>query len=201
MDKAHSTRPTMSIAAMIFITALLNGCSQTSGWIDDIRKPDPAAGESMIADAPDIDQYLGELYRFAVGDPATQAEIFADAESVAKLTPGSQANLRFALLLATPGHSGSNPQQAQNLLRELVSQPELMTPAEVSLAAIYLNSAEEQVIVQNEAEAALSKGKAADRSLAAAAAENQRLRQELSEAEDKLEAITSIERSIRAQDQ
>lgn len=186
---------------MIFIAALLNGCSQTSSWIDDMRKPVPASGESIIAGAPDIDQYLGELYRFAVGDPAAQAEIFADAESVAKLTPGPQAKLRFALLLATPGHGGSNPQQAQILLRELVSQPELMTPAEVSLAAIYLNSAEKHVIVQNEARAALNKGQATDRSLAAAEAENQRLRRELEEAEDKLEAITSIERSIRAQDQ
>jgi len=42
---------------------------------------------------------------------------------------------------------------------------------------------------------------AVNQRLATVEAENRRLRRELEDAEDKLDAITSIERSIRAQDQ
>jgi len=159
--------------------------------------------------APDADQYLGELYNLAAGDPATQAEIFADAESGAKLTPGPQTNLRFALVLATAGHPESDPQQAATMLREILAQPALLTPAEVSLATIHLKSAEELIVLGAEtrrlratsSRVARTQEEATNQRLATVEAENRRLRRELADAEDKLEAITSIERDIRAQEQ
>jgi hypothetical protein len=144
----------------------------------------------------------------ASGDPATQAEIFADAQAGAQLTPGPQTNLRFALVLATPGHSESDPIQAQSMLREILARTELMTQGEIALATLHLNAAEKLAVSQAETErlrtstsrAAQSQEATTNQRLAAVEAENRRLRRELDEAQEKLDAITSIERSIREQE-
>jgi len=173
-----------------------------------MRRSPSSDGEPIILGAPAADQYLKELYELTAGDPATQAEIYADAASGAKLTPGPQTNLRFALVLATPGHSEYNPQAAQSMLRELLAQTALLTPAEISLATINLRSVEETIVLAAEARraraqssrAAATEEAATQQRLAVVEAENRRLRRELAAAEEKLEAITSIEQSIRAQD-
>jgi hypothetical protein len=162
----------------------------------------------VILGAPEAEIYLDELYRLATGDPATQTEIFLDAESAAKLTPGPSTELRFALILATPGHAENDPERAQSMLRELLIQTELLTPAEMSLAMMQLKHVEKQMVVESEASRLRSASsrqqqsqqQAVNSRLAGIEAENKRLREELAEAEEKLEAITSIERSIREQE-
>jgi len=169
---------------------------------------DTPAGDAGILGAPEAEQYLDELYRLASGDPATQAEIFADAQAGAQLTPGPQTNLRFALVLATPGHPESDAQRAQSMLREILARTELMTQGEIALATVHLNAAEKLAVSQAEtarlrsttSRAAQTQESATNQRLATVEAENRRLRGELDEAEKKLEAITSIERSIREQE-
>lgn len=188
--------------------ALLAGCAQTKDFMSGLRKSPAAEGDAGILGAPDADQYLQELESLAAGDPATQAEIFADSRSGATLTPGPQTILRYALVLATPGHSESDPEQAQSLLREILTQTELMTQAEISLATIHLKSVETLIVARSEARrlrastsrAAQTQEAAAAQRLATVEAENRRLRGELEDAEKKLEALTSIERSIREQE-
>ena len=190
------------------LIALLGACSQTQSLVSSMRKSPSSGGEPVILGAPNAEHYLSELYDLAAGDPATQAEIYADAESGSKLTPGPQTNLRFALVLATPGHGEYNPEAAQPMLRELLAQTSLLTPAEISLATINLRAVEETIVLASEARrarasssrAAATEEAATQQRLATVEAENRRLRRELAEAEDKLDAITSIERSIRAQD-
>jgi hypothetical protein len=141
------------------------------------------------------------------GYPATQAEIFADAESAATLTPGPSTQLRYALVLATPGHSGSNDAEAQRLLRDILAQTEMMTTAETALATIYLRDVETRMVLNSESrrlrsastQAATTEDAAISQRMARIEAENRQLRESLAEAEGKLEAITSIERSIREQ--
>jgi len=174
-----------------------------------MRKTPSSGGDAGILGAPDADHYLQELHDLAAGDPATQAEIYADAEAGSKVTSGPQTDLRFALVLATPGHGEYNPEAAQTMLRELLVQTTLLTPAEISLATINLKAVEEHIVVSSEARrarasssrAAATEQSASNQRLATGEADNRRLRRELAEAEDKLEAITSIERSIREQDQ
>lgn len=206
MDELRRSSKACRIASITFIVASLTGCAQTTDWLSGSR---PAtADEPVILGAPEADSYLTELRDLASGDPAKQAEIFADAESGALLTPGPNSELRFALVLATPGHPESNPEKAQTLLREILAQSELLTPAEISLATIHLNNVERLIVANAEARrlrisssrAARTEEQAVSRRLAAVEAENRRLRQELAAAEDKLEAITSIERSIREQE-
>lgn len=188
------------------IVATMAGCTQTSDWLKGRRTA--KADDPIILGAPEADMYLGELSDLAAGDPATQAEIFADADAGATLTPGPNTQLRLALVLATPGHAESDPEQAERLLREVLTQTELLTPSEISLATIYLNSVESFIVARTEARrlrastsrAARTEEQAVSQRLASVEAENRQLRRDLEEAEAKLEAITSIERSIREQE-
>ena len=194
------------IAGIAVVALLFTGCAQTSDWLQGRRST--LSGGPVILGAPAADVYLEELRLLAAGDPATQAEIFADADAAAKLIPGANTQLRLALVLATPGHSESNPEQAQSMLREVLTQTLLLTPAEIALATIHLNSVERMIVVNAEARrsrtsssrAARTEGRAIGQRLATVEAENRQLRRELDEAEDKLEAITTIERSIREQE-
>ena len=62
------------------------------------------------------------------GDPARQAEMFQSAKDAAALSPTTSNRLRYALALATPGHSGSDPVAAQRQLSELLARPETLLP-------------------------------------------------------------------------
>lgn len=183
--------------------AMLAGCADTKAWLAKHFGP-PPTDESSLYVTPATDDYLDELYRLTGGDPAAQTKIFADASAAADLMPGPSTNLRFALILATPGHAGADPERAQTLLRELLAQSSLLTPGEASLATIHLKAVEERIVLTAEARqlrATETEEAAVSRRLDTVEAENRRLRDELDDAEDKLEAITSIERSIREQDQ
>ncbi len=181
------------------IIATQGGCAQVSNWVKGGGTTEP--NDPVILGAPQAETYLQEIYELAVGDPATQAEIFADAQSGAMLTPGPNTHLRLALVAATPGHPEFNPEKAQRLLREILAQAELLTPAEISLATIHLNNLEQVIVAHSEARrlrasdsrSAQSEGKAVNQRLATVEAENRRLREQLAEAEGKLEAITTIE--------
>lgn len=198
------------VTAAFVAMAMLAGCSTTKGWLDKVTPGgDRDSNEPVILGAPDADEYLRELQLLATGDPATQIEIFADAESRSMLTPDPSTNLRFALVLATPGHTETDPERAQSMLRELLTQTALMTPAEIALAEIHLKSVEERIVLasesrrlrQSSSRQAQTEERAISQRIATVEAENRRLRRDLEDAEQKLEAITSIERSIREQDQ
>ncbi|HEX5787258.1 MAG TPA: hypothetical protein VFY03_03700 [Woeseiaceae bacterium] len=207
----ESRRKVVPAAVVALIAALQGGCSSTSGWLDRVWSSDSdVPGEPLSPGSPNADDYLRDLDLLATGDPATRAEIVADAEAASDLTPGPTTNLRYALVLATPGHADTNLEEAQSMLREVLAQSALMTPSEVALAHIYLNTVEERLTLESEArqlrESSVARSdrteeQALAQRLSAVEAENRRLRAELSDAQEKLDAITSIERSIREQGQ
>ncbi|MBT8106943.1 MAG: hypothetical protein KJP17_01815 [Gammaproteobacteria bacterium] len=202
-------RTTVRIAAVAAASLLLSACGTTarvSGWLTG--KSDSETDEAVILGAPDADAYLDELYDLVAGDARKQAAIFEDASSSARLTPNPSSKLRLGLVLATPGHAAYDPARAQGVLRDVLSQAELLTQAETALATVQLRNAERLVGVTSEAarerdatsRAAQAEEQALSRRVAAAETENRRLRAELEDAQQKLEAITSIERSIRDQE-
>jgi hypothetical protein len=209
MDRNKAKNWTARLATIAIAVSAVSGCAATSkatAWLKGERTAD--AQNPVILGAPAADAYLKELSDLAAGDPATQAEIYADASAAAQLTPGPNTELRLALVLATPGHTEADPERAQSLLREILTQVQLLTPAELSLATIHLNNAERLIVANNEARrlresssrAARTEKQALSQRLSTVEAENRRLRSDLEEAEEKLEAITSIERSIREQE-
>ena len=189
---------------LLVLAAILPGCTTIEDWLEgrSVEESPPAALASAESGA-----YIEEMYALASGDPATQAEIYADARASARLTPDTSTRLRYALVLAAPGHPSSDPEEAQVLLREILAQPALLTETEKSLATIWLTDVEARLVLNAEARrlrseaarAATTEDAAVAERIALVEAENRQLRQALAEAEQKLEAITSIERSIREQ--
>ena len=193
-----------NVSAALVLLACTAGCTHVNDWLRGERGTQE---QTYGIDGSDLAPYIGEMSQLASGDPAMQAEIYADAAAAARLTPDTSSRLRFALVLATPGHPGADPELAQNILRELLSQTELLTPVERSLATIHLREVEERLTLNAEARrlrlASVRQDNLEDAAvaqrLASVESENRQLRQSLAEAEEKLNAITSIERSIREQ--
>ncbi len=193
---------------MIAVLCVTAGCETTSDWLKGFNT---RQDEVIILGAPGAGSYLSDMYELAGSDRATQAEIFATAEAAATLTPGTMTNLRFALVLATPGHPGTNAVKAQSMLRELLSQPDLMTPGEIALATIHLQEVEQRLMLDAETQrlrakntrAATTEEAAVEAAMARRMAnletENRRLRLSLTDAESKLDALSAIERSLREQ--
>lgn len=204
MRKPSTTRGSRTAVMMIAVLVVSAGCESTNNWL---RGRKTAEAEPVILGAPEANAYLNEMYELASGDPATQAEIFADANSAATITPGTSTRLRYALVLATPGHSETNAAEAQSILRDLLSQTELMNSAEIALATIHLHDVEQRLVLNAEARrlrsentrAATTEEAAVARRITNVEAENRLLRQSLADAEAKLEALSAIERSIREQ--
>jgi hypothetical protein len=186
--------------------ALVIGCIAACGVDGPFGRP--KASVPVVADrAPQdpIAPLLDMMSNLPQGDPARQAEMFQSAKDAAELTPTTTNKLRYALALATPGHSGSDPVAAQRQLSELLARPETLLPIERSLALLELKEIEQRLILQAENtrmrddaahDETRDKLLAANRRLAAESDENVKLRKALDEARAKLEAITHIERSI-----
>ena len=116
----------------------------------------------------------------------------------------SSRQLRFALMLATPGHPGTDLPRAQQLLRELTANPEMLLPGERALAFLELQQIDDHLTLEAENRRLETDAVRADRErlanlnrrLQLESDENARLRKELEEARAKLDAIANIERSL-----
>jgi hypothetical protein len=170
-----------------------------------VKTPRPAPTPVESVDAGAIGPVLELMSSLPQGDPARQAELFQQAKDAAELSPTTSNKLRYALALATPGHSGADPVAAQRQLSELLARPETLLPIERMLANVELKEVEQQLILladtkrlRDEAARDSHDDRLAtiNRRLAAENDENARLRKALDEARAKLEAVTHIERSI-----
>jgi hypothetical protein len=194
----------LRFAACAFVVGWITACS----LVGPFARQKPAATtepDRTTQDLSPIAPLLQMMGALPQGDPARQAEMFQSAKDAADLTPTTSNKLKYALALATPGYSGSDPVAAQRQLSELLARPETLLPIERLLALVELKEVEQRLILQaenkrlrDEAQHDDSRDKllAVNRRLAAESDENVRLRKALDEARAKLEAITHIERSI-----
>jgi hypothetical protein len=144
------------------------------------------------------------LQRLTQGTPAEQAEILASARQAYERGPLGGAQLRYALVLATPGHPARDAERARTLLRELAAQPEALQPVERALTLVELGQLEREIGLKtdNDRLQAETQRTSRDRNtltarrLQAEIEENARLRRQLEEAQAKLDAIANIERNI-----
>jgi hypothetical protein len=169
--------------------------------------PEPAPEPPVVRLDPSlmvIAEHLDMMKRLNQGTPTEQAELFKNARDAAQLTPTTSNLLRYALALATPGHGASDAADARQRLSELLASPEKLLPAERSLAAVALDHVEQRLVLQREneklqadnARSERERGAATNRRLQAEIEENNRLRKALKDAQDKLDEIARIERSI-----
>jgi hypothetical protein len=200
--RLETHRATIAVAAVLFTVVLVAaGCSFGSG--SSLQKTPPTTTTPL--DTGPIAGILEMMSTLPQADPGAQAETFQSAKDAAELTPTTTNKLRYALALATPGHSGSDPVAAERQLSELLARPETLLPTERMLALIELKQVEQRLVLVAESkrlrddavrDSSGDKLAAANRRLAAESDENARLRKALDEARAKLEAVTHIERSI-----
>jgi len=147
--------------------------------------------------------YLDICMKVARGTPAEQAEVLATAHNDYTAAPTPSRVLRYAMVLSTPGHAGSDPVGAQRLLREVLANPETLLPAERALASLQLQQVDRQQSLQAEVRRlqqaaernANEKIAQLTRNLKAESDEVTRLKKALAEAQAKLDAIANIEGS------
>jgi len=176
-----------------------SGCAWLHGLVSAPRQaPQPPRTASAVSSDLEL------IGRLAGESPARQAAQLAKAKTETARAPTAANRLRYALLLATPGHGGADPVAAERQLSEIVTSADTLNPDERLLADVLLRQVTEQLALRAEnrrlRDQAHARQDSADatakRHLAAAAAENARLRKALDDAQAKLEAVTHIERSL-----
>jgi hypothetical protein len=190
-----------SILTALTLCALC-GCAALGG--SSGTKVPPSSEPERPPESAAVTPLLDLMSALPKGDPARQAELFQSAKDAASLSPTTSNRLKYALALAIPGHSGSDPVAAQRQLSELLARPETLLPDERLLALVELQEVDQRLVLQAEnqrlRDEALHDSKdklqAINRRLQAESDENARLRKALDEAHAKLEAVTHIERSI-----
>jgi hypothetical protein len=196
----HSGR----LAAACSAVLALGGC----GGLGALGRPKataPIESAGPTQDASAIAPLLELMSNLPQGDPARQAELFQSAKDAAELSPTTSNRLKYALALATPGYSGSDPVAAERQLSELLARPETLLPVERLLAAVELKEVEQTLVLQAENKRmrdeaphdSHEKLQALNRRLTAESDENAKLRKALDEARAKLEAVTHIEQRTR----
>lgn len=194
----------LRFAAYGFAACGLAGCALFGGAQPPPSAP-PSVAERSATDLAPITQLLQLMSALPQGDPARQAELFQSAKDAAAVAPTTSNRLRYALVLATPGHAGSDPVAAQRQLSELLARPETLLTAERLLALVELQEVDQRLVLLAESQQlrnddashdSQTKLLAVNRRLAAETDENARLRKALDEARAKLDAVTHIERSI-----
>lgn len=198
----------MRSVSVIALAAALAGCSAAGSLFgggsgdSGAQQSEPRADGGTV-DAQGLGVYLELMRRLVEGDAVAQADAFADAADAVELAPTTTNRLRHALALAMPGHPGSDAGAAERELTALLADNTLL-PEERVLAQIHLAAVSRRLVLEASAEqlrAELAEaGRNAER-IEATLEENRRLRQQLEEATAKLEAITSIEQSIREREQ
>lgn len=191
--------------ALLLPLAALAACG---GIGNPFQKPVHERTEPVInrpsADAEAARDYLTSLQALQSATPAGQAELFESTHLAAENAPTTANRLRYALMLALPGHAAADPVAARRQLSELLARPELLLPAERALAAVLLASVDQQLVLEaanrrlDQDASAREKDRtaAAARRLQAEQDENARLKRALEDAQKKLDAVTEVERSI-----
>ena len=150
------------------------------------------------------DESFAQLMReLAQSDAAGRSALYQKHSNAYIDQPSPANRLRFAMVVSTPAHHATDPIEARRILTDLIAKPRHLTDAELDIAVFYLRDLEDRLSLESEIRelskqiAELEPAKTNnDAQLRAALAENQRLQTELDAANAKLEALTSIERSI-----
>ena len=185
---------------LVAVAAAVAGCGSVPLKRDSQTLP---SVDRNSTEATVIAAYLDTCLKLARGTPAEQAEILATTQNDYSAAPTPSRVLRYAMVLSTPNHAGSDPVVAQRLLREVLANPETLLPAERALAFLQLQQVDRQQSLQadvrrlqqgaernaNERIAQLT------RRLTTESEENTRLKKALADAQAKLDAIANIEGS------
>ena len=183
------------------LTTALAGCALTDKLSNE-PLPAPIMAPAQIS-ASGLRGYLDTMEGLASPDPARQADVFYEVEREYTRAPTTASTLRYAVARVTPGHPATSPNEGKRLLEALLATPERMTQEERAFATVLLNETNARLKLEAENRRLLatlddrSRSQAnSDKRVQAQVEENARLRRLLAEAQQKLDAIKEIERTI-----
>lgn len=165
---------------------------------------DTPSNDRDLAAAMVMADTFQNMQRLTQAAPAEQAEIVSAARNAYQRAPRGETQLRYALLLATPGHPARDAATAQKLLRELAAQPEALVPIERAVVMVELAQLDHELdlaAVNQQLQAAAlrtdqQRSAADQRRLEVAEDENARLRRQVEADQAKLNAIATIEKNL-----
>jgi hypothetical protein len=195
---------TLAASVTLVTTLMFGGCATDMFQPSHPTHEAPPVVNRAATTSTVLADDLQLLQTLVQGTPSDQAEIVATAQRDYETAPTPSRQLRFALILATPGHPGTDLPRAQRLLRELMANPEMLMASERSLAFLELQQIDDHLTLEGENRRLQSDAVRADRErlanvnhrLQLETDENARLHKELEEARAKLDAIANIERSL-----
>jgi hypothetical protein len=183
------------------LVSVLAGCALTDRLTNE-PLPAPIVAPAQIS-ANGLRTYLDTMEGLSTADAARQADVFYEVQREYTRAPTTATTLRYAVALATPGHPASSPQEGKRLLETLLATPERLTQEERTFAAVLLHETNARLKLEAENRRLLAtlddRGRSqanSDKRVQAQLEENARLRRQLAEAQQKLDAIKEIERSI-----
>lgn len=184
------------------LLAALGGCALPQRWGSaPAEAPVVQAVESSALNS--VRGCLEMMEGLGSADPARQADLFYEIEREYTRAPTTANTLRYAVARVTPGHPASSPAEGKRLLETLLATPERLTAEERTLAGVLLHETSTRLKLEAENRRLLATLDDRSRSQAnsekraqAQLEENARLRRALAEAQQKLDAIKEIERSI-----
>lgn len=188
----------------IALGVLLGGCASVGPDRTAPPQDRPPTIDRAVTEAALLASYLEVLQRVVQSQPAEQAEILSTARRDFETAPTASHELRYAMVLATPGHPGTDCAKAQKLLRELIATQETLLPAERAMAFLTLQNVDQTLSQSAQIQRLQTTTDHSDRDRYAAAKtrlqsemdENARLHKELDDAHAKLDAIANIERAL-----
>ncbi|HEY0687049.1 MAG TPA: hypothetical protein VGD45_32195 [Steroidobacter sp.] len=197
---------TIGLLSVCLVALLSQGCALTERLRREAQA-NAAAENAPAAVTPsgsgNAPAYLDVMNNLSTPDPARQADLFYEVEREYTRAPTTASTLRYAVALVTPGHPASSPSEGKRLLETLLATPERLTQDERTLAAVLLHETDVRLKLEAENRRLLatlddrSRTQAnSDKRIQAQIEENARLRRALAEAQQKLDAIKEIERSI-----
>jgi hypothetical protein len=204
MPREHVAVRGPALIATLVATLLVSACATDLFPREHPTQNTPPVVNKAAATSTALTDDLQLLQKLVQGTPSEQAEIAATAQRDYETAPTPSRQLRFALILATPGHPGTDLPRAQRLLRELMANPEMLMASERALTFLELQQIDDHLTLEAENRRLQSDAVRADRErlanvnrrLQLETDENTRLRRELEEARAKLDAIANIERSL-----
>jgi len=188
------------LIAFLVFASLVAGCKSVDDW-SGLKRKKETTPVAQTDDGQIVAEYLATLDRLGRGGVAEQAEIVSATRGAYLADPSTQKRLRYAFVLAVPGHPASDPAGARALLGEALATPETMLPSERALADLMVRDLDARLALTHENETLRSGTTSQDdnriadlnRRLQAETTEKDRLRRELERAEAKLEAIATLE--------
>ena len=186
--------------ALLLAATLATGCAAVDDWAG-LRRHKETPPAPVTDDGQIVAGYLAMLDRLGRGGAAEQAEILQVTHAAYLADPSTQHRLRYAFVLAVPGHAATDAEGARSLLGEALATPQTLLPSERALAELMVRELDTRLALSQENTTLRSTTSASDRDRIAGlnrrlqqeTAEKDRLRRELEEAQAKLEAIAALE--------